>query len=84
MDNKWRPGEIVLGIGYGLGGDNSSEALIAFVPPVSIKDRSLHWISDQVTDILSQAHTCLWEREELLLSCRGFRLFSDRLLGVGF
>jgi hypothetical protein len=37
----------------------------------------------QVTDLLSRARTCLWEREGSLLSCRGFRLFSDRLLGVG-
>jgi hypothetical protein len=26
----------------------------------------------QVTDLLSQEHICLWEREGLLLSCRGF------------
>jgi hypothetical protein len=63
---------------------NPSEALVAFVLLVSIKDRLLHWIPGQVIDILSQAHTCLWEREDLLLSCHGFRLFSDRLLGVGF
>ena len=37
----------------------------------------------QVTDLLSWAHTCLWEQEDLLLSCHGFRLFLDRLLGVG-
>jgi hypothetical protein len=64
--------------------DNPSEALVAFAPPVSIKDRSLHWIPGQVTDILSRAHTFLWEQEDLLLSCHGFRLFPDRLLGVGF
>jgi hypothetical protein len=61
-----------------------SEAQVASVPPVSIKDRSLHWISGQVTEILSWAHTYLWERKDLLLSCHGFRLFPDRLLGVGF
>jgi hypothetical protein len=37
----------------------------------------------QVTDLLSRAHTCLWERKGLLLSCRGFWLFSDRLIGGG-
>jgi hypothetical protein len=61
-----------------------SRALVAYVPLMSIKDRSLHWIPGQVTDILSRAHTCLWEQEDLLLSCHGFWLFSDRLLGVGF
>jgi hypothetical protein len=38
---------------------------------------------NQVTNLLSQAHTCLWEWESSLLFCRGFRLFPDRLLGVG-
>jgi hypothetical protein len=37
----------------------------------------------QVTDLLSRAHTCLWERESLLLSCHGLRLFSDRLIRGG-
>jgi hypothetical protein len=36
--------------------------------------------TNQVIDLLSWAHTCLWEREDLLLSCHGFRLFSDWLL----
>jgi hypothetical protein len=70
-------------IGFGPGWQ-LSEAQVAFVPPVSIKDRSLHWISGQVTDILSRAYTCLWEREDLLLSCHEFWLFLDRLLGVCF
>jgi hypothetical protein len=38
---------------------------------------------DQVTDLLSRTHTFLWEREGLLLSCYGFRLFLDRLIGGG-
>jgi hypothetical protein len=37
----------------------------------------------QVTNLLSRAHTCLWERESLLLSCHGLRLFLDRLIGDG-
>jgi hypothetical protein len=36
----------------------------------------------QVTDLLSQAYTCLWEREDLFLSYHGFRLFPDRLFRV--
>jgi hypothetical protein len=35
----------------------------------------------QVTYLLSRAHTFLWEREDLLLSCHGVWLFSDRLIG---
>jgi hypothetical protein len=37
----------------------------------------------QVTDLLSRAHTCLWEREGLLLSCQGFQLFLDWLIRGG-
>jgi hypothetical protein len=37
----------------------------------------------QVTNLLSRAHTCLWEQEDLLLSCHGLRLFPDRLIGGG-
>jgi hypothetical protein len=50
---------------------------------VSIKDRSLHgpWSSHRF--FLSRAHTCLWEREGLLLSCHGLWLFLDRLIGGG-
>jgi hypothetical protein len=36
----------------------------------------------QVTDLLSRAYTCLWEQEDLFLSCHGFRLFLDRLFRV--
>jgi hypothetical protein len=39
--------------------------------------------SSQVTDLLSRTHTCLWEWEGSFSSCRGFRLFSDRLIGGG-
>jgi hypothetical protein len=38
----------------------------------------------QVTDLLSRAHTCLWEQEGLLLSCHGLRLFLYRLIGDEF
>jgi hypothetical protein len=37
----------------------------------------------QVTDLLSWEYTCLWEREDSFLSCRGFRLFLDWLIGGG-
>jgi hypothetical protein len=38
----------------------------------------------QVTELLSWAHTCLWEREKLLLSCHEFWLFLDRRLRVDY
>jgi hypothetical protein len=37
----------------------------------------------QVTDLLSWAHTCLWEREDLLLSCHGLWLFWTDWLEAG-
>jgi hypothetical protein len=37
----------------------------------------------QVTDLLSRAHTYLWEQEGLLLSCHELRLFPDQLIGGG-
>ena len=35
----------------------------------------------QVIDLLSWAHTCLWEQEDSLLSYPRFRLLPDRLIG---
>jgi hypothetical protein len=62
----------------------TGHSLVAlFFLSVSIKDRSLHWIPGQVPDILSRAYTCLWEREDSLLSCHGLRLFPDQLIGDG-
>jgi hypothetical protein len=78
-----------MGCGMGIGGCNrwcsaaTRHRLVAlFSLSVSIKDHSLHG-PGQVTDLLSRAHTCLWEREGLLLSCHGLRLFPDQLIGGG-
>ena len=37
-----------------------SKALVAFVPSVSIKDRSWQWMLVRSQILLSRAHTCLW------------------------
>ena len=34
--------------------------------PVSVKDRSLHKSSRQVTDLLSRAHTWVWAQRRLI------------------
>jgi hypothetical protein len=78
MDN-WRPGGTSW-MDLDLVGQPSG-ALVSFVPPMSIKDRSC-MDPGQVTDLLSRAYNCLWGREDLFLSCHGFRLFSDRLFRV--
>jgi hypothetical protein len=46
--------------------------------------RTIHCMDpSQVTNLLSRAHTSLWEREGLLLSCHGLWLFLDWLIGGG-
>jgi hypothetical protein len=77
MDN-WRPG----GTGWmdlDLVGQQSG-ALVAFVHLCQL--RTVRCMDPgQATDLLSRAYTCLWEREDLFLSCRGFRLFRTGFLG---
>jgi hypothetical protein len=52
--------------------------------PYSCRLRNVRCLDpSQVTNLLSRAHTCLWEWEDWLLSYRGFWLFSDRLIGDG-
>jgi hypothetical protein len=83
--------EMVTGQEYGMsiGGCNrlcpatTGHSLVALFP-CSCRLRTVRCMDPgQVTDLLSRTHTCLWEREGLLLSCHGLRLFSDRLIGGG-
>ena len=60
-----------------------SKARIALVPPVSIKDRPLHWILVRPQTYYPEHILVYGSREALLLSCSGFRLFPDRLIGDG-
>ena len=62
---------------------HSSEARVALVPPVSVKDRLLHWVLDRSQTYYSKHILVYGTREGLLLSCRGLRLFPDRLIGGG-
>ena len=62
---------------------HSSEARIAFVPPVLVKDRQLHWVLGKSRTYYSEHILVYGRREDLLLSCRGFWLFPDRLIGGG-
>ena len=50
---------------------------------VSVKDRPLHWVLGK-SQTYYPKHILVYEhREGLLLSCRGFWLFPDRLIGDG-
>jgi hypothetical protein len=91
IHNEMVEKEMVTGQGYGMGigGCNrlcsaaTGQSLVALFP-YSCRLRTVCCMDPgQVTDLLSRAHTCLWEREDLLLSCHGLRLFSDRLIGGG-
>ena len=50
---------------------------------VSVKDRPLHWILVRSQTYYPEHILVYGSREGSLLSCRGFRLFSDRLIGGG-
>ena len=62
---------------------HSSEARIAFVPPMSVKDHPLHWILVRSQTYYLEHILVYGSREGSLLSCRGFRLFPDRWIGGG-
>ena len=54
---------------------------------VSVKDRPLHWMIGRSQTYYPEHILRYGRREDLLLSCHGFRLFLDRLsvwfLGIG-
>ena len=50
---------------------------------VSVKDRPLHWVLGKSQTYYSEHILVYRSREGSLLSCHGFRLFSDRLIGDG-
>ena len=48
---------------------------------VSVKDRPLHWTLRKSQTYYPEHILGYGRREDLLLSCHGFRLFPDRLSG---
>ena len=50
---------------------------------MSVKDRPLHWALGKSHIYYPEHILGYGRREDLLLSCRGFWLFSDRLIGGG-
>jgi hypothetical protein len=86
VERKWWPSRDMVWVLVGVTGCVPRPRGIAwlhcFLCPCRL--RTIHCMDpSQVTDLLSQAHTCLWEREDLLLFCHGLRLFPDRLIGGG-
>ena len=62
---------------------HSSEAWIVLVPPVSVKNRPLHWVLGRSQTYYPEHILVYGRREGLLLSCHGFWLFPDRLIRGG-
>jgi hypothetical protein len=86
MERKWRPDRdvvwVLVGVASCVPRPRGTTGLYYFSCPCQL--RTVHCMDPgQVTDLLSRAHTCLWEREGLLLSCHGLWLFPDRLIGGG-
>ena len=52
-----------------------------FSRSVSVKDQPLHWVLGRSRTYYSEHILGYGHKEDLLLSCHGFRLFLDRLLG---
>ena len=50
---------------------------------VSVKDRPLHWALGRSQTYYPEYILVYGRREDLLLSCHGFWLFLDRLIGGG-
>ena len=62
---------------------HSSEARIAFVLPISVKDRLLHWVLVRSQTYYPEHILIYGSMKDSLLSYRGFWLFLDRLIGGG-
>ena len=83
---------MVIGQGYGLDiggckrlccrGHGTWLGYTAF-PAWSVKDRSLHKTLGRSQTYYPKHILVYGRREGLLLSCRGFRLFMDRMIGGG-
>ena len=50
---------------------------------VSVKDQPLHWVLVKSQTYYPEHILVYGSRESSLLSCHGFRLFPDRLIGGG-
>ena len=62
---------------------HSSEARVALVPPVSVKDQPLHWVLGKSQTYYPEHILVYGSREGSLLSYHGFLLFLNRLIGGG-
>ena len=88
MKGKWRPGRdvvwVLVGVSSCVAVDAGHSLVTLHFPVWSVKDRSLHMTLGRSQTYYPE-HILVYGRlEDLLLSCHGFRLFLDRLLGFLF
>ena len=85
VKKKWRPGRDMVRVLVGLRGcvpwPTGHSLVTLFFLSVSVKDRSLHWILVRSQSYYPE-HILVYESKEgSLLSCHGFQLFLNRLIG---
>ena len=87
VKRKQRPGRHVVWVLVGVRGcvprPTGHSLVTLFSLSVSVKDQPLHQILVRSQTYYPEHILVYGSREGSLFSCRGFRLFSDRLIGVG-
>ena len=82
---KWRPGRDMVWVLVGVRGcvlwPTWHSLVTLFSLSVSVKDRQLHWILVRSQTYYPDHILVYGSREGSFLSCHGFWLFSDRLIG---
>jgi hypothetical protein len=89
VERKWWPGKNMVWVLVGVTGCVSRSQGIAWLYcfPCLCRLKTIYCMDPgQVIDLLSRAHTSLWEREGLLLSCHGSGSFRTDCLeaGIGY
>ena len=87
MVKKWRPDRDMVRVLVGVRGcvsrPTGHSLVTLFSLSVSVKDQPLHWILVRSQTYYPKRILVYGNREGSLLSCRGFQLFLDRLIGGG-
>ena len=87
MKGKWRQGRDIVWVLVGVIGcvpwTMGHSLVTLFSLSVSVKDRPLHWVLVKSQTYYPENILVYGSRKGSLLSCRGFRLFLDRLIGGG-
>ena len=85
MNDKWRPGRDMVWVLVGVRGcvlrPKGHSLVTLFSMSVSVKDRPLHLTLGKSQTYYPEHILGYGRKEDLLLSCHGFWLFPDQLLG---